>query len=634
MRTSNVRRGMARLASAASWSPWLSSGALALVLAVALGLRLWKLDASPLWWDEGNNAYFARQTWSGLLEATRLTRDTDPPIHRLALRLWLDVLGDSAYNLRLFSVVCGALTLLLVYHWGVRRGGRSVGLLSAAMLALSPLCVYYAREAKGYPLATLLAALSTYAWAEHVDTRGRSWRAWWLVYALTGALALGTHYYVALLSLAQGLWLVSVSLTEREPGAVGRFLRWGSGQLTMALLLLPWALVTLPTALAGARGLQVKGGPLGLVAYAETVGFALAAGPHASRAVAVGSLAILLLCACWPRGGRSRREWLMASLIIVPVALGYVVQRQVPFVAPRFFLYVTPALFVFVALGMVRMRRGALPAALALAVTWAIAMPSAYTPYAPPEEDLRPLARRLDALARPGDHVAVGYIWQEGIVRMYSPRLPVDYGLGWYTPETVDAQMTDLFAEHARLWLLNYRIPLRYEGNPGGWWLENHAARAFYAEEGHNRLGLYTSPCARPGVMARTATFGERVRCSYEPLRVVAMPGDTLSFGLAWEVSERVDEPITVFVHLMDGAGALQAQSDGLPTNGLVPFSALGPSGSALDCRALLLPADLPPGAYALWVGLYDASTGDRLLVTEGGSTGGDHVSLGSVQVQ
>jgi len=126
---------------------------MALILVSATILRVWQLDRAALWWDEGNNAYFAHQTPAGILEASRLTNDTNPPAHRLALSVWLRLVGDSAFNLRLLSAVLSLATVLVVYQWGVWLGGPStslragspVGVLAALLAAFSPVAIYYGR---------------------------------------------------------------------------------------------------------------------------------------------------------------------------------------------------------------------------------------------------------------------------------------------------------------------------------------------------------------------------------------------------------------------------------------------------------------------------------------------------------
>jgi 4-amino-4-deoxy-L-arabinose transferase-like glycosyltransferase len=477
--------------------------ALAAILLLGALLRLQALDRSPLWWDEGNNAYFAAHP-ERILAESRSTNDTDPPAHRLALALWIRLFGASAFSLRLLSVACGLLTIPLLYLWGRRLGGPTVGLLAALLLALSPMSIYYSREAKAYPFVTLFAVLGAYVWARHIHGQERAPRWAWPAYVFATALALAAHYYAILLLAAQGVWLLlewlSAARAPQERHARARDLRrWLLACAAVAALLLPWIVLTWRTAWGGAQNVPLDRDAWALWAYARATVSALATGPQAP------SLAVLLAVpaawapaawACLRRRGPGTR--LPAALLLVPVAAGFLIQRYVvAFMAPRFLLYTVPPLCLLAALGLVQLRRWAWPFGLALLAGWALAMPAARADVAPPEEDVRALVTTLAEQAAPGDLLIVGYIWQEGMVDMYAPSLEIARHLGWFHAETLDAEMAALTAPYERIWLLTYRTPLQDPANPPGWWLERHAARALYQQQGLSGLALYTRPKQR-----------------------------------------------------------------------------------------------------------------------------------------
>lgn len=88
-----------------------------------------------------------------------------------------------------------------------------------------------------------------------------------------------------------------------------------------------------------------------------------------------------------------------------------------------------------------------------------------------------------------------------------------------------------------------------------------------------------------------------------------------------------------MFVQLLGPEGALVAQSDGDPLNGLAPLAAQPAHVPVQDCRALLVPVDAPPGDYTVIAGLYDRGTGARVPAVEAGSAAADHVVLGRVLI-
>ena len=137
------------------------------------------------------------------------------------------------------------------------------------------------------------------------------------------------------------------------------------------------------------------------------------------------------------------------------------------------------------ACGLVALRRWAWPVAVLLLAGWLWALPAAYADFAPPEEDIRDLADTLSAQARDGDLLIVGYIWQEGMLAMYAPDVAIPCHLGWFRADSLDRDIAALAGDYDRVWLLTYRAPLQQPTNPPGWWLERHAARLFYQEQGH-----------------------------------------------------------------------------------------------------------------------------------------------------
>lgn len=72
--------------------------------------------------------------------------------------------------------------------------------------------------------------------------------------------------------------------------------------------------------------------------------------------------------------------------------------------------------------------------------------------------------------------------------------------------------------------------------------------------------------------------------------------------------------PLKAFVHLVDGAGDLVAQHDGLDS----PARFWQPGDRVVQLHTLALPPDLPPGAYSLRVGLYDRETRVPLPALDG----------------
>jgi hypothetical protein len=139
---------------------------LLLLAIVVLGgaLRFYRIGEQSLWLDEAFSVWLARHPLREMFGWV-VKIDQHPPLYYTLLHFWVSVFGDSAPTVRALSALVGTITIPLIYLIGCRLadGDRAVGLLAAAILALSPFHVRFAQEARMYTLLTLNAALAVYA---------------------------------------------------------------------------------------------------------------------------------------------------------------------------------------------------------------------------------------------------------------------------------------------------------------------------------------------------------------------------------------------------------------------------------------------------------------------------------------
>ena len=119
---------------------------------------------------------------------------------------------------------------------------------------------------------------------------------------------------------------------------------------------------------------------------------------------------------------------------------------------------------------------------------------------------------------------------------------------------------------------------------------------------------------------ARLVGYDRRDECG-----ATTPPPCTLDLRLVWAAREPIEEPLTVFLHLVGPDGRLIDQQDGPPNGGLDPTDTW-PAGFVADPRRLAVPA-APLGDYRVLVGLYRRD-GARLP-----AEGGDAVELFRVRV-
>lgn len=131
-----------------------------MLLALVIGVK--GIGATNLWLDEANSWRVATLPWSGMLDNLRAS--PLGPFYFALLKLWVGVFGDSEAALRMPSLLAGVLLVPATYAIGERALSRRAALLGAALVALSPLHLYFSREARMYMPLALLAALCMLAY--------------------------------------------------------------------------------------------------------------------------------------------------------------------------------------------------------------------------------------------------------------------------------------------------------------------------------------------------------------------------------------------------------------------------------------------------------------------------------------
>jgi uncharacterized membrane protein len=320
------------------------------VLAVAaFTIRAWDLEAQSLWFDETYSVFLARlpvaDAWAALL-----ADGVHPPLYYALLRGVIG-LGQSEAAVRTLSVLAGTLSVVLVYAIGRAWIGRTAAALAGLLLCVSPLQVWYSRDARMYALLMLLslAAIGTYALLLRRPTSARS-----TLFVLAHGLAYLTHYFALMVPLVE-----AIDILARFSRRYHFLRRWTALQALAALPFLGWVV-----ALAG-RDAQIFG--IGWVppsAPADLLltlaNFTVGALPPMSVYRWIAFAAFLLLAL---QGLRARWEDPEAKLLVAvwafgPPVLTFLLSLRRPVYIDRFLIGSLPAVLLLVAAGLASLRRG------------------------------------------------------------------------------------------------------------------------------------------------------------------------------------------------------------------------------------------------------------------------------------
>jgi hypothetical protein len=128
------------------------------------------------------------------------------------------------------------------------------------------------------------------------------------------------------------------------------------------------------------------------------------------------------------------------------------------------------------------------------------------------------------------------------------------------------------------------------------------------------------------------AQLGDKIRLlGYDLAEVRVRAGGTLCLTLYWQAVAECDVSYTVFTHLLGESERICGQKDSLPVGGALPTTLWVPQEIVVDQYRVPVSAHAPPGKYLVEVGMYEAASGQRLGIRDGGGkVHGDHLLLDS----
>lgn len=124
-----------------------------------------------------------------------------PPLHLILLHGWIAAFGPSAYAVRGLSILLSLAFLATAYPVLRRFLRPATSLAILALLAVSPLFVYYGQQARPYALIALLSAANLLTFLRFADAPQDARRA--AAWCATGVLLLYAQYLGALLIMAE-----------------------------------------------------------------------------------------------------------------------------------------------------------------------------------------------------------------------------------------------------------------------------------------------------------------------------------------------------------------------------------------------------------------------------------------------
>lgn len=725
--TSNVRRQMSEISGtevnstiegsggsnvspASSLQPrrqWGQYALLVLLIGLAFARGVYGMGERSLWWDESLSLQRASYDLSRILsnqiiltDTARevITFDNHPPLYFLLLHFVIKLAGQSEFSLRFPSLAFSVLTVPLLYVVGKQLFEQRVGLLAALFGAISPLYLWYSQEARMYTMLTFLGLVSFYSLVrisglsvkrETSNVKRETSNVKYpisniIIYVLSSAAMLGTHYLGFLILLAElVVFLVSLGKARRWRVAIPVLV-----VLLIALPILYYGYSLLPKGeMAGFRFI-----PLLELLRDVFNSFSLGISVKAQQVLAVhwvfrivfliGALAII-----WRTFRRSNfhpsmgeglptellpprpetsaiREGALSALIylFVPVFSIYLLSYVRPaYMNIRHLLMASPAFYLILAVGLVAIRNKwplVCTSCLALMIAGSAHSTQQYffnEKYA--KDDHRAWGQYLKAHVQPGDVVVVA---PPHIAQLY--HYYADTGIPWtglprlVSPEedTISA-LEELMDGYERIWLALSHTPPWGDPDflPKRWLKE----KAFLVDERnfHSYASLVQVFCfltnspvldSLPHIQyPLEANFEDKLLfLGYDLKGRLAAGGQFVRLNLYWEALPSsspelggkeggLEEDYGVSLRLLDGEGCLWGQADRAPLNGHYPTSQWPPGQIIKDEYELLIDPGTPPGWYRLQMVVHNGGR-DLAVVGENQNPQGTMLEIGGLQVE
>jgi uncharacterized membrane protein len=228
---------------------------LALTIVAAASLDLHNLGSKPFWLDEAFSDAFASSHGMSFVKLA-LGREGSMAFYYVVLHGWLMTVSPSDFNIRLLSTIFAVGAVATLYVLARKLFGSAVGLAAAALLAVNPLFLSYAQEARSY---TLTAFLTLASWSFLIECCRKPRLLNLTIYVGTTTLAIYSHNLAMLMLPVQGAALFFLQHnTNASRVRVARAL------CTICLLVLPLFFIAAHFYGGAANWIAARVGPPGL----------------------------------------------------------------------------------------------------------------------------------------------------------------------------------------------------------------------------------------------------------------------------------------------------------------------------------------------------------------------------------
>lgn len=302
------------------------------------------LTAQPISHDEPFTIYHAQFDLGYLIDY--LKNYNNPPLFEILLHFWIKLFGISELSVRILPMLFSSFSVLFVYKIGKTFFDNKTAIISSVLFTFSTMQIWYAHDCRVYSLFLLLTLSSFYLFFSLLKNGTLSkWKLFGFV--LSNVLLLYAHYFGAFVWVLEGLIVAvyflknkSVLITFMKVCVIG------------LLLFMPHMFVLVQRFTESAqRGTWLKI-PSGLESLYNMIW-------SFTNAPVVAVTTIVILVACLIKFLISSKKQVQNPFVkyvmwwfLFPFFFMFFVSYKVPMFLDRYLIFITPALYLLLAIGL------------------------------------------------------------------------------------------------------------------------------------------------------------------------------------------------------------------------------------------------------------------------------------------
>jgi uncharacterized membrane protein len=184
------------------------------ILVLSITLRILFLGSKSLMVDEGSMILMSRGTLLQVIDGLKYGGLAHPPLQYIFFNLWSQIFAND-FGLRLFSVLCSIFTIYFTILSLLKLGiPRKIVVITALLLATSPIGIYYAQNMKINSLAALSVMVAFYAFiGVYIKEKVKSNS---ILFTLATTFLLYTYYFAPFIVPALILSLLFISSRSKN----------------------------------------------------------------------------------------------------------------------------------------------------------------------------------------------------------------------------------------------------------------------------------------------------------------------------------------------------------------------------------------------------------------------------------